>query len=208
MSPKDAAAPRAATAANTMAALRRKYGCGPVALTGTADGLYERHLLFDNVADPATAGPRERYEALARSVRDVLSQRWVRTEQTYECLNPKRVYYLSMEFLIGRSLTNNITNLLLGPLVSDAVKQASIDWLGLLEEEPDAGLGNGGLGRLAACFLDSMATMQLPAMGTGSGTSTGCSARPSRMAGNTSSPTTGFAVRTRGRSCARTTRWQ
>ena len=150
-----------------MAALRRQYGCGPVDLTGTADALYERHLLFDNVADPAVAGARERYEALARSVRDVLSQRWVRTEQTYERANPKRVYYLSMEFLIGRSLTNNITNLLLSPLVSEAVKQASLDWLGLLEEEPDAGLGNGGLGRLAACFLDSMATMQLPAMGYG-----------------------------------------
>src|SRR5207302_6423179 len=122
---------------------------------------------FDNVADPAAAGPRERYEALARSVRDVLSQRWVRTEQTYESANPKRVYYLSMEFLIGRSLTNNITNLLLSPFVSEAVKQRSLDWLGLLEEEPDAGLGNGGLGRLAACFLDSMATMQLPAMGYG-----------------------------------------
>jgi len=72
-----------------------------------------------------------------------------------------------MEFLIGRSLTNNITNLLLSPFVSEAVKQTSLDWLGLLEEEPDAGLGNGGLGRLAACFLDSMATMQLPAMGYG-----------------------------------------
>ena len=150
-----------------MAALRRQYGCGPVDLTGTAHALYERHLLFDNVADPAVADARERYEALARSVRDVLSQRWVRTEQTYERANPKRVYYLSMEFLIGRSLTNNITNLLLSPLVSEAVKQASLDWLGLLEEEPDAGLGNGGLGRLAACFLDSMATMQLPAMGYG-----------------------------------------
>src|SRR2546426_12400248 len=134
--------------ADSLAALRRKYGCGPVDLTGTADALYERHLLFDNVADPAVAGARERYEALARSVRDVLSQRWVRTEQTYERANPKRVYYLSMEFLIGRSLTNNITNLLLSPLVSEAVKQASLDWLGLLEEEPDAGLGNGGLGRL------------------------------------------------------------
>jgi starch phosphorylase len=150
-----------------MAALRRQYGCGPVELTGSANALYERHLLFDNVADPATAGLRERYEAFARSVRDVLSQRWVRTEQTYEREDPKRVYYLSMEFLIGRSLSNNITNLLLSPLVSDAVKEASLDWLGLLEEEPDAGLGNGGLGRLAACFLDSMATMQLPAMGYG-----------------------------------------
>jgi glycogen phosphorylase len=167
MSTKKAAALRAATESDAMAALRRQYGCGPVELTGVADALYERHLFFDNVADPAAAGARERYEALARSVRDVLSQRWVRTEQTYESANPKRVYYLSMEFLIGRSLTNNVTNLLLGPLVSDAVKQTSLDWLGLLEEEPDAGLGNGGLGRLAACFLDSKATMQLPAMGYG-----------------------------------------
>ena len=167
MSPKESTTPRVATAADTMAALRRKYGSGPVELTGSPSALYERHLLFDNVIDPAVASARERYEALARSVRDVLSQRWVRTEQTYERENPKRVYYLSMEFLIGRSLANNITNLLLGPVVSDAVKQASLDWLGLLEEEPDAGLGNGGLGRLAACFLDSMATMQLPAMGYG-----------------------------------------
>jgi len=153
--------------ADTMAALRRQYGCGPVDLTGSADALYERHLFFDNVSDPAAAGARERYEAFARSVRDVLSQRWVRTEQTYERANPKRVYYLSMEFLLGRSLTNNITNLLLSPVVDDVVKRASLDWLGLLEEEPDAGLGNGGLGRLAACFLDSMATMQLPAIGYG-----------------------------------------
>src|SRR5438128_9643137 len=158
---------RAATASEGTAALLGLYGSGPVELTGDADALYDRHLLFDNVADPAAAGPRQRYEALARSVRDILSQRWVRTEQTYERVNPKRVYYLSMEFLIGRSLTNNVTNLLLSPFVSEAVKQTSLDWLGLLEEEPDAELGNGGLGRLAACFLDSMATMQLPAIGYG-----------------------------------------
>src|SRR5690242_18857435 len=72
-----------------------------------------------------------------------------------------------MEFLIGRSLGNNITNLLIDPAVKRAAAQRNLDWLGLLEEEPDAGLGNGGLGRLAACFLDSMATMQLPAMGYG-----------------------------------------
>jgi starch phosphorylase len=117
--------------------------------------------------DPSAVGPRERFEAVARSVRDVLSQRWVRTEQTYDRENPKRVYYLSLEFLIGRSLANNVTNLLLDPLVSEAVRQKGLDWPGLLEEEPDAGLGTGGLGRLAACFLDSMATMQLPAMGYG-----------------------------------------
>ena len=72
-----------------------------------------------------------------------------------------------MEFLLGRSLANNVTNLLLDPLVQQAVEQKNLDWLELLEQEPDAGLGNGGLGRLAACFLDSMATMQLPAMGYG-----------------------------------------
>ena len=72
-----------------------------------------------------------------------------------------------MEFLIGRSLTNNVTNLLLDPFVEGAARDGSLDWLGLVEQEPDAGLGNGGLGRLAACFLDSMATMQLPAMGYG-----------------------------------------
>src|SRR5256885_236240 len=167
MSAKEAAVSRAETASNAMAALRRRYGCGPVELTGSADALYERHLLFDNVADPAVASPRERYEALARSVRDVLSQRWVRTESTYDQENPKRVYYLSMEFLIGRSLTNNVTNLLLDPFVRRTAEQMNLDWLGLVEQEPDAGLGNGGLGRLAACFLDSMATMQLPAMGYG-----------------------------------------
>src|SRR5438874_6682334 len=147
--------------------LLRQYGCGPIQFSGTDDGLYERHLLFDDVVTPASAGPHERYRAVARSVRDVLSQRWVRTETTYDRENPKRVYYLSMEFLIGRSLSNNISNLLLDPVVRRAAAQRNLDWLGLIEEEPDAGLGNGGLGRLAACFLDSMATMQLPAMGYG-----------------------------------------
>ena len=146
--------------------LRSQYG-GPIALTGTESSLYERHLVFDNVVDPAALGARERFEAIARSVRDVLSQRWIKTENTYARENPKRIYYLSMEFLIGRSLANNVTNLLLDPVVKQAVKEKNLDWLGLLEEEPDAGLGNGGLGRLAACFLDSMATMQLPAMGYG-----------------------------------------
>jgi starch phosphorylase len=123
--------------------------------------------MFDNVLPLDAAGPRERFEAFARSVRDVLSQRWVSTEQTYERRNPKRVYYLSMEFLIGRSLDNNITNLLLSPIAQHAAAVKGIDRMELLDQEPDAGLGNGGLGRLAACFLDSMATMQLPAMGYG-----------------------------------------
>jgi starch phosphorylase len=85
-------------------------------LAGTDNAFYERHLVFDNVLDLLDAGPRERFEAVARSIRDVLAQRWVQTEKTYERENPKRAYYLSMEFLIGRTLANNITNLLLGPL--------------------------------------------------------------------------------------------
>jgi starch phosphorylase len=144
-----------------------QYGCGPVHLAGAHDGLYERHLLFDNVVDREAIDSRQSFEAFAHAIRDVLSQRWVRTQGTYTRENPKRIYYLSMEFLIGRSLANNVTNLLLSDLATQAVRDTGINWPGLLEQEPDAGLGNGGLGRLAACFLDSMATMQLPAMGYG-----------------------------------------
>src|SRR5215475_9170297 len=158
MSPKES---------DTVAKLLRQYGCGPIRFSGTDNAFYERHLVFDNIIELTTAGARERFEAVAHSVRDVLAQRWVQTEQTYEHANPKRVYYLSMEFLIGRSLANNIMNLLLDAVARRLVADKGLDWLGLIEQEPDAGLGNGGLGRLAACFLDSMATMQLPAMGYG-----------------------------------------
>src|SRR5882724_1429029 len=154
-------------AAQAATDLLEQYGCGPIRFSGHNDALYERHLLFDDIIAPAAAGLRERFEAAARSVRDVLSQRWVLTEQTYDRENPKRIYYLSMEFLIGRSLTNNVTNLLLDPFVERVAREKNLDWFGLVDQEPDAGLGNGGLGRLAACFLDSMATMQLPAMGYG-----------------------------------------
>jgi starch phosphorylase len=150
-----------------IARLLQQYGCGPVRFTGTDDALYERHLTFDHVVRLADASPRDRFEAFANSVRDILSQRWVLTNDTYDRENPKRIYYLSMEFLIGRSLANNVTNLLLDPLARQAVAQRHLSLIEILEQEPDAGLGNGGLGRLAACFLDSMATMQLPAMGYG-----------------------------------------
>ncbi|HXW93631.1 MAG TPA: glycogen/starch/alpha-glucan phosphorylase [Terriglobales bacterium] len=145
----------------------KQYWSFSIPFVGTDDGLYERHLVFDRAIDPKVASARERFEAFSSSVRDILAQRWVRTKQTYEQQNVKRIYYLSMEFLIGRSLANNVTNLLLDPLVQQAVQEKGIDWLELIGQEPDAGLGNGGLGRLAACFLDSMATMQLPATGYG-----------------------------------------
>jgi len=155
------------TKAPSFSDLLRQYGCGPIPFVGTENAFYERHLVFDRAIDPKVASAREKFEAIAHSVRDVLAQRWVKTKATYEQRNAKRIYYLSMEFLLGRSLANNITNLLLDPFVRQANQERGIDWLESIEQEPDAGLGNGGLGRLAACFLDSMATMQLPATGYG-----------------------------------------
>src|SRR5207302_2199462 len=110
--------------------LLEQYGCGPIRFSGTDDGLYERHLLFDDVVTPASAGPHERYRAVARSGRDVLSQRWARTETTYDREKPKRVYYLSMEFLIGRSLSDSISNLLLRPVVRRGAAQRLLDRVG------------------------------------------------------------------------------
>jgi glycogen phosphorylase len=147
--------------------LTKRYGCGPVQFSGTDEALYERHLLFDSGVDLSSATARDRFEALARSVRDILSQRWLLTEKTYQERNPKRLYYLSMEFLIGRSLANNVVNLLLAPLTDHFIEDKKLNLLEILEQEPDAGLGNGGLGRLAACFIESAATLQLPAMGYG-----------------------------------------
>src|SRR5208337_1465252 len=155
------------TKAPSFSDLLRQYGCGPIPFVGTENAFYERHLVFDRAIDPKVASAREKFEAISRSVRDILAQRWVKTKTTYEQRNAKRIYYLSMEFLLGRSLANNITNLLLDPVSQHAMQEKGIDWLELLEQEPDPGLGNGGLGRLAACFLDSMATMQLPATGYG-----------------------------------------
>jgi phosphomannomutase len=138
-----------------------------VKFSGDPNASYERHLVFDHAVEPEAAGLRERFEAVARALRDLLVQRWLRTSETYDRNNPKQVYYLSMEFLIGRSLTNNLTNLLVEPIANEVMKREGLDLLQLAEQEPDAGLGNGGLGRLAACFIDSLATLQIPAMGYG-----------------------------------------
>jgi starch phosphorylase len=145
------------------------YSCGSLRIGGDADpDAYDRHLIFDHVVSLEQASQRERFEAVARSLRDLLAQRWLLTERTYDAANPKRVYYLSMEFLIGRTLINNISNLGVEDLVrADLQSDNRQDWTAMMESEPDAGLGNGGLGRLAACFLDSLATLQIPAIGYG-----------------------------------------
>src|SRR5207302_6873401 len=167
MSTKAVLKPIAPAASPDVSKLLDQYGCGPVRFEGTDNALYERHLLFDKAIDLAEATARDRFEAFAHSVRDILSQRWVLTKKNYERQNPKRLYYLSMEFLIGRSLANNASNLLLDPLVQDAIQHKNLNWIELLEQEPDAGLGNGGLGRLAACFMESTATLGIPAYGYG-----------------------------------------
>ena len=167
MASKPMAVDKAEQTSSDPGEILRQYGVGSTRFAGTPDALYDRHLKCDNVVEPESSDPRERYEAAARSVRDILSDRWLRTDETYARENPKRVYYVSIEFLIGRSLGNNVMNLMLDPVVEQTFDEHGHEWWEILHEEPDAGLGNGGLGRLAACFLDSMATMQLPAMGYG-----------------------------------------
>jgi starch phosphorylase len=138
-----------------------------IGLTGKADDWAERYLKCEHLVDPTLARPRQRFEAVARFVRDLLASRWIKTRQSRERDNPKRVYYLSMEFLIGRLLSNNINNLRADPLVQTTLRREGYEMPQLVEQEPDAGLGNGGLGRLAACFIDSIATLQLSGMGYG-----------------------------------------
>lgn len=156
-----------ATPAGIKPATSAFHDFGAIPFSGRPDAMFERHLLSDSVVEPSDAYDRQRFEALARSVRDLLARRWIKTQQTYDQQNPKRIYYMSMEFLIGRSLTNNVTNLMLQQPIERSLLESKLDWFGLAEQEPDPGLGNGGLGRLAACFLDSMATLELPAMGYG-----------------------------------------
>src|SRR5688572_2460840 len=151
----------------SMNLLRRQYSIGSIRFTGTQDALYERHLIFDRVLYPVNARPHDQWEAAAHALRDIISQRWLRTDDTYLAQNPKRIYYLSMEYLLGRALENNLINAMLTPLAREGLRRTGVDWEALTNAEPDAGLGNGGLGRLAACFLDSMASLQLPGMGYG-----------------------------------------
>ena len=128
----------------------------------------DEKLLTSVAAEPATANTKEIYKALAQVARDRLAKRWVETQAADRRNKTRRVYYMSMEFLIGRTLDNALSALDLRDAAAAAFNQAGVPGISdILECEPDAALGNGGLGRLAACFLDSMATLELPSWGYG-----------------------------------------
>ncbi|HOJ64210.1 MAG TPA: glycogen/starch/alpha-glucan phosphorylase [Spirochaetota bacterium] len=125
------------------------------------------HRKYSLAKDEYSATDHDNFYSLALTVRDFLIERWIKTQQTYYNNDAKRVYYLSLEFLMGRSLGNSLVNLEIYDECEVAMKELGLDLNKIREEEVDAGLGNGGLGRLAACFLDSMATLQYPAYGYG-----------------------------------------
>ena len=128
---------------------------------------FANHLEYSLSKDQYTATDRDLYLSLALSARDRLIERWIRTQQLYYNHDVKRVYYLSAEYLMGRLLINNLINLEIYNESKKAMDDLNIDMEELIENEPDMGLGNGGLGRLASCFLDSMATLEIPAYGYG-----------------------------------------
>ena len=127
----------------------------------------QNHLIFSSFKTSAAATPRDWYDVAAYTVRDHVVERWVKTADAYYENDPKRLYYLSLEFLIGRMLSNAALNLGIKNELSDGLSALGNSLEQAVEMESDAALGNGGLGRLAACFLDSMATMNIPATGYG-----------------------------------------
>jgi len=126
-----------------------------------------RYLLSFQGRDPQRAGNRDMYKALSYALRDVLVEKWIETQKAFYARKSKRVYYLSLEFMVGRTLGNSLLNMGLLDEATQALEQLGYDMEIIREQEEDAGLGNGGLGRLASCFMDSMATMALPAYGYG-----------------------------------------
>lgn len=126
-----------------------------------------QHLRFTLAKDEYSTTDWDNYKSVVLAVMDRLNDKWIETQQGYHQNNVKRVYYISMEFLIGRLLDNMLVNLGLQDVAAEAIADVGLDYDEVRNAEWDAGLGNGGLGRLAACFLDSMATLGIPAIGYG-----------------------------------------
>ena len=113
------------------------------------------------------ANKQEVFQAVSYAVKDIIIDKWIATHKKYEEEDPKMVYYMSMEFLMGRALGNNMINLCAYDEIKEALEELGLDINVIEDQEPDAALGNGGLGRLAACFMDSLATLEYPAYGCG-----------------------------------------
>ncbi len=128
---------------------------------------FAEHLEFDLVRDKITATPEDAYHSLSMSIRDRLVRRWIRTQQRYKEEDVKRVYYLSLEFLMGRLLGNALINMNFYDECYNILREDGYSLENIRDQEQEMALGNGGLGRLAACYLDSMATLELPAFGYG-----------------------------------------
>ncbi len=146
-----------------MSAIQRRFGrdCRSIKWD------FAEHLKYTLSCDRYSATDKDRFMAIAYAVRDRLIHQWIHTQQLHHDRQVKRIYYLSLEFLMGRAMTNNVNNLKLEDEFRRALSDLGYSYEEIIDHEVDAGLGNGGLGRLAACFLDSMATMDLPAFGYG-----------------------------------------
>ena len=179
----------------------KHYGSDPVRFSGHPDALLERHLLFNDLIDPRFAGARQTFEAAARSVRDVLSKRWSLTSGTYHRENPKRIYYLSMEFLIGRSLTNNITNLMLDRYSKARRARPTSTGSGCSSRNPMPASATAVSGGWPPASSTRWRRCSCRRWAMACATSTACSGRRSRTAGSANIRTTGCANRIRGR-CA------
>lgn len=157
------------TPVETKAKPKKTVKAKPTAIPklGPIQQALKNHLIFSSFKTSEAATPRDWYDAASYSVRDHVVERWVRTAESYYRDDPKRVYYLSLEFLIGRMLSNAALNLGINEELKEGMSALGRDLENAIELETDAALGNGGLGRLAACFLDSMATMDIPAAGYG-----------------------------------------
>src|SRR3569832_966804 len=126
-----------------------------------------RHIRYTLARPHDGLKPEDYLRPLALAIRDRLVDKMMETEERYRGRNAKRLYYLSMEFLIGRSLADNIVNLGIEDYCRETLEQFNVKLEDVLDYEPDEGLDNGGLGRLAACFLVSLATMNMPCFGYG-----------------------------------------